>query len=172
VYAEDVAGKHLTWDKRAALLQLVIDNPHAPAPLTKYKDAADNLDHVVYDSAGFGGKGGLANPLDGFSDASVLARVLITYDRYWPIVQDYEDSFPPPVIDALRRSRIPLMAFSSTNIAPDWPDLVARSAATTGSPQTHVTRLQGWGNLDVICGRRSAAEVLTPALKWIRQLPE
>jgi pimeloyl-ACP methyl ester carboxylesterase len=172
IHAEDVAGKHLTWDKRAALLRLVIANPRAPAPVAKYKDAADNLNHVVYDSAGFGGKGGLANPLDGFSDPATLARVLITYDRYWPIVQDYEDPFPPPVMEALRRSHIPVLAFSSTNIAPDWADRVAKSAASTGSIDAHVKRLQGWGHLDVICGTYAARDVFAPALAWLKRLPE
>jgi pimeloyl-ACP methyl ester carboxylesterase len=171
VYAEDVAGKHLTWEKRAALLQLVIDNPHAPAA-PQYKDAADTLSHVLYGSAAFGGKGGLANPFGGFSDPVTLARLLITYDRYWPAVQDYEDSFPAPAIAALRGSRIPVFAFSSTNIAPDWSDRVARSAASTQSPNTRVTRLEGWGHLDVICGRHAAEAVFAPALAWIKQLRE
>jgi pimeloyl-ACP methyl ester carboxylesterase len=172
IYAEDVAGKHLTWDKRAALLKLVIDNPHAPAPVAKYKDAADNLNHVVYDSAGFGGKGGLANPIGGFSDPAILARVLITYDRYWPIVQDYADSFPPAVMAALRRSKTPVFAFSSTNIAPDWADRVANSASSTGSANVHVTRLQGWGHLDVICGGHAVRAVFAPARAWLTQLQE
>ncbi|MBV8452855.1 MAG: hypothetical protein JOZ29_11350, partial [Deltaproteobacteria bacterium] len=72
IYADDVSGKHLTWDKRQALMQLVINNPGGPAPLSQFKTAADNLNHVVYDSAGFGGKGGLANPFAGLADPSVL----------------------------------------------------------------------------------------------------
>jgi len=172
VYAEDVAGKHLTWDKREALLELVIKNPHAPAPIRKYKDAADNLNHVVYDSAAFGGKGGLANPIDGFSDPSTLARVLITYDRYWPAVQDYEDSFTPSVMAALKESRIPVLAFSSTNIAPDWPARVAQSAASTGDQQVHLATLKGWGHLDVICGTYAKHQVFVPVTDWFTQLPE
>ncbi len=172
IFAADVAGKHLTWDKREVLLKLVIASPHAPAPIAKYKDAADNLNHVVYDTAGFGGKGGLANPIDGFSDPSILARVLITYDRYWPIVQDYEDSFLPTVISALERSKISVLAFSSSNIAPDWPDRVGRSASSTGSSRTRVSTLKGWGHLDVICGTYAARDVFAPALQWIKQLPE
>jgi len=172
MYAEDVAGKHLTWDKRAALLKLVMENPHAPAPIPQYKDAADNLNHVVYDSAAFGGKGGLANPIDGFSDASTLARVLITFDRYWPAVQDYEDSFTSAAIVALKGSHIPVFAFSSTNIAPDWSERVAQSAASTDGLKTHVTILKGWGHLDVICGTRAEREVFKPAIDSIKQLQE
>jgi|SRR5216683_1408288 len=123
-------------------------------------------------SAGFGGKGGLANPIGGFSDPSTLAHVLITYDRYWPIMQDYEDSFPSVVMGALRRSKIPVLAFSSTNIAPGWPDRVAQSASSTGSDNVHVRRLQGWGHLDVICGTHAARDVFKPALEWLMRLRE
>jgi pimeloyl-ACP methyl ester carboxylesterase len=169
VYADDVGGKHLTWDKREALLKLVIANPGAPAPIAKYKSASDNLNHVVYDSAGFGGKGGLSNPFGGFSDPSVLAQVLIQYDRYWPTVQDYEDSFGAGAAASLARSKIPVLAFSSSNIAPDWPQNVAKSAASTGSKDITVKALNGWGHLDVICGTHAEAEVFAPAVAWLKR---
>jgi pimeloyl-ACP methyl ester carboxylesterase len=169
IYADDVSGKHLTWDKRQALMRLVINNPLGPAPLPQFKTAADNLNHVVYDSAGFGGKGGLANPYAGFADPSVVARVLIRYDRYWPNVQDYENSFTPLVANSLSNSRIPVLAFSSTNIAPDWAPGVAQSAASTGSRDITVKVLHNWGHLDVICGTRAEQQVFAPALVWLRR---
>jgi pimeloyl-ACP methyl ester carboxylesterase len=168
IYADDVSGKHLTWDKRQALMRLVIDNPGGPAPLPQFKTAADNLNHVVYDSAGFGGKGGLANPFAGYSDASVLAGVLIRYDRYWPNVQDYEDSFTPLMATTLRKSKIPVLAFSSTNIAPDWTQRVAKSAASTGSRDITVKILHNWGHLDVICGTLAERQVFASTLLWLR----
>jgi dienelactone hydrolase len=167
-YAEDLAGRHLTWDKRQALLQLVIRDPNAPAPLAKFRTAAENLDHVVYESAGFGGKGGLSNPMDGFADPSVLARVLIRYDRYWPAVQDYEDSFTPLLAKQLASSDIPVLAFSSTNIAADWPEHVEKSAASTGTHNVIVKKLKDWGHLDVICGTHAEPEVFAPTLQWFR----
>jgi pimeloyl-ACP methyl ester carboxylesterase len=167
VYADDVSGRHLTWEKRQALMRLVIENPDAPAPLPKFKSAADNLSHVVYDSAGFGGKGGLANPVAGLADPSVLARVLIRYDRYWPNVQDYEDSLTPLMAESLKKSNIPVLAFSSTNIAPDWSREVARSAASTGSHDVTVKVLRNWGHLDVICGTQAEAQVFAPVLNWL-----
>jgi len=169
VYADDVSGKHLTWDKRQALMQLVINNPGGPAPLPQFKTAADNLNHVVYDSAGFGGKGGLANPLAGLADPSVLARVLIRYDRYWPNVQDYEDSFTPLMATALRNSKIPVLAFSSTNIGPEWAQSVAKSAASTGSADFTVKTLHNWGHLDVICGTFAEHQVFAHALLWLKR---
>ena len=89
--ADNVGGKHLTFDKRKLLMQMVIANPDGPAPIPKYKTTRENLEHVVYDAAKFGGSGGLANPIGGFSDAPTLARVLVEDDRWWPSVQDYEE---------------------------------------------------------------------------------
>jgi pimeloyl-ACP methyl ester carboxylesterase len=169
IYADDVSGKHLTWDKRQALMRSVIDHPGGAAPLPQFKTAADNLNHVVYDSVGFGGKGGLANPFAGLADPSVLARVLVGYDRYWPNVQDYEDSFTPPIVQALGKSKIPVLAFSSTNIAPDWSRHVAKSAGSTGSHDVTVKILRNWGHLDVICGTRAEQEVFAPALLWLKR---
>jgi pimeloyl-ACP methyl ester carboxylesterase len=169
VYADDLGGRHLTWEKRDALLRLVLENPGAAAPLPKYKTAGENLKHVVYDSAGFGGKGGLANPFGGFSEPVILAHVLIQYDRYWPIVQDYEDSFTPAMIEPLSKSKIPVMAFASTNIAPDWPDRVTKSASSTGGGDVTVTTLKGWGHLDVICGTYARERVFAPVMQWLKR---
>jgi pimeloyl-ACP methyl ester carboxylesterase len=169
IYADDVSGKHLTWDKRQVLMRLVIENPAGPAPIPQFKSAADNLNHVVFDSAGFGGKGGLANPLAGLADPSVLARVLIRYDRYWPNVQDYEDSFTPSMANSLKNSRIPVLAFSSTNISPAWSQSVAKSAASTGANDVTIKVLNGWGHLDIICGTSAEQQVFAPVLSWLKR---
>ena len=58
-YADDIGGKHLTYDKRHTLMQMVIDNPDQPAPIPKYKTARENLEHVMYDAAP--GNGAFAN---------------------------------------------------------------------------------------------------------------
>ncbi len=105
-YADDVGGAHLTYDKRKALMEAVIANPDGPAPIPKYKTARENLEAVVYGAGGvFGGHGGLANPGGGYSDAVVLARMLVNYDRYWPTVQDYENSVHARRSHATRSSR-------------------------------------------------------------------
>ena len=169
IYASDVSGKHLTWDKRQTLLKMVIENPSGRAPLPQFKTASENLAHVVYYSAGFGGKGGLANPFDGFSNMDALARTLISYDRYWPMVQDYEDALGAKRAEELANSKIPVLAFSSTNIAPDWAERVAKAAASTGSSDVTVKRLVGWGHLDLICGAHAEREVFAPAIEWVRR---
>ncbi|MGH8012798.1 MAG: alpha/beta hydrolase [Candidatus Binataceae bacterium] len=166
---DDIDGKHLTYKLRQALLEDVIRDANGPAPLKKYKTAADNLAHVVYDSPSFGGHGGLANALGGFSDPSVLARQLIIFDRYWPAIQDYEAPFTPARMATLKSSQIPVIAFSSTNISPQWPKQVAQSAHATGSAEVRVITLPEWGHLDVICGTHAEREVFAPALAWLKR---
>lgn len=168
--AEDIGGPHLTYDKRKALMQMVIDNPNQPAPIPKYKTARENLEHVVYDAGGvFGGKGGLADPISGKSDAVVLARLLITYDRYWPTVQDNDNPFTPELMANLKASKIPVIAFASTNFGGKWPAMVAESAKSTGTPDPKVWTLKGWGHLDVIVGSRVQSEVYGRVVVFIMQ---
>ncbi len=168
--ADDIGGRHLTYAKRRALLEAVICDPGAPAPLAQYKTAAENLEYVVYHADGvFGGHGGLANPQGGFSDPAVLARVLIGYDRWWPAVQGYDNPFGARTLARLGSSKIPVIAFSSTNISAKWPAAVAASATATGSRDVTVKRLEGWGHLDVICGTHAEREVYAPLLAWLRR---
>jgi pimeloyl-ACP methyl ester carboxylesterase len=166
---DDVGGKHLTWKLRNALLEDVIRDPAGPAPLAKYKTAADNLAQVLYRSAGFGGHGGLANAPGGYSDPVILAHQLRAMDRYWPAVQDSENSFDANRMRTLRSSGIPVMAFSSTNISPMWQRQVAHSAHSTGSPDVTVIKLEGWGHLDVLCGTHAERKVFAPSLLWLKQ---
>ncbi len=169
-YADDIGGEHLTYDKRYKLMQMVIDNPDQPAPIHKYKTARENLEHVVYDAGGFfGGKGGLANPQGGFSDPVVLAKLLIAYDRYWPAVQDGENPFTPELLAPLHASKIPVIAFASTNFGAQWPGMVEASAKATGAPDPSFAKFDGWGHLDVLAGTKSESQVFAPTLAWIKQ---
>ncbi len=169
-YADDIGGEHLTYDKRYKLMQMVIENPDQPAPIPKYKTARENLEHVVYDAGGFfGGKGGLANPQGGFSDPVVLAKLLISYDRYWPAVQDGENPFTPALLASLRASKIPVIAFASTNFGSNWPGMVEASARSTGAPDPSFAKFDGWGHLDVLAGTKSESEVFAPTVAWIKQ---
>ena len=169
-YADDIGGEHLTYDRRYKLMQMVIDNPDQAAPIPKYKTARDNLEHVVYDAGGFfGGKGGLANPQGGFSDPVVLAKLLISYDRYWPAVQDGENPFTPELLASLKVSKIPVIAFASTNFGAKWPAMAEASARSTGAPDPSFAKFDGWGHLDVLAGTKSESEVFAPTVAWIKQ---
>jgi pimeloyl-ACP methyl ester carboxylesterase len=169
-YADDIGGVHLTYDKRKILMQMVIDNPNQAAPIPKYKTARENLEHVVYGAGGFfGTNGGLANPQGGFSDAVVLAHLLISYDRYWPTVQDGENPFTPALLATLKTSKIPVIAFASTNFGGQWPTVVEAAAKSTGASDPAYKKFDGWGHLDVLAGTKSEAEVFAPTVAWITQ---
>ena len=168
-YAEDVGGKHLTYDKRYKLMQMVIENPDQPAPIPKYKTARENLEHVMYDAAP--GNGAFANMPGGYSDAVVLAKLLIAYDRYWPSVQDGENLFVtlPGLLALLKASKIPVIAFASTNFGAQWPGEVEAASKSTGAPDPSFTKFDNWGHLDVLAGTKSESEVFAPTAAWIRQ---
>ncbi len=166
-YADDVAGKHLTFDKRRVLMQMVIDNPDQPAPIPKYKTARENLEHVMYDATP--GNGAFANMPGGYSDAVVLAKLLIAYDRYWPSVQDSENPFTPQLLASLKASKIPVIAFASTNFGAQWPVQAEEAAKSTGAPDPSFTKFDQWGHLDVLAGTKSENEVFAPTAAWIKQ---
>jgi pimeloyl-ACP methyl ester carboxylesterase len=166
-YAVDVGGKHLTYDKRRTLMQMVIDNPDQPAPIPKYKTARENLEHVMYDAAP--GNGAFANMQAGHSDAAVLAKLLIAYDRYWPSVQDGENPFTPQMLASLKASKIPVIAFASTNFGAQWPGDVEAASKSTGAPDPLFTKLDNWGHLDVLAGTKSESQVFAPTAAWIKQ---
>jgi hypothetical protein len=166
-YADDIGGKHLTFDKRYKLMQMVIENPDQPAPIPKYKTARENLEHVMYDAAP--GNGAFANMPGGYSDAVVLAKLLIAYDRYWPAVQDSDNPFTPAMLASLKDSKIPVIAFASTNFGADWPGRVEASSKATSAPDPSFTKLDGWGHLDVLAGTKSESRVFAPTAAWIKQ---
>jgi pimeloyl-ACP methyl ester carboxylesterase len=168
-YADDIGGKHLTYDKRYKLMQMVIENPDQPAPIPKYKTARENLEHVMYDAAP--GNGAFANMPGGYSDAVVLAKLLIAYDRYWPSVQDGENLFVtlPGLLALLKASKIPVIAFASTNFGEDWPRQVEAASKSTGASDPSFTRLDNWGHLDVLAGTKSESQVFAPTVAWIKQ---
>ncbi len=166
--ADDLGGRQLTFDKRHKLLEMVIANPDGPAPLPKFKTARDNLIHVVERPGALGAPKGLANPSGGFSDPVVLAKLLITYDRWWPAVQNGAGSLTPARRNALRASKIRVIAFASTNIFPGWSKQVTESANSTAAG-AKVVVLDGWGHLDVIAGTKAEQQVFAPLLEWLRQ---
>jgi hypothetical protein len=92
----------------------------------------------------------------------------LLYDRYWPAVQDEESALTPEVESRLRKSHAPVIAFTSTNIAETWPQMVHSSAQATGGAVKFV-ELKGWGHLDVLAGTKAKTEVFEPVLGWIKQ---
>jgi len=105
----------------------------------------------------------------GYSDAVVLAKLLIAYDRYWPSVQDGENPFTPDLLASLQASKIPVIAFASTNFGAGWPGQVEAASKLTGAPDPSFTKLDNWGHLDVLAGTKSESQVFAPTAAWIKQ---
>jgi len=99
----------------------------------------------------------------------VLAKLLIGYDRYWPAVQDGENPFSAELLAALKASKIPVIAFASTNFGSQWPGQVEAAAKSTGAPDPSFKKFDNWGHLDVLAGTKSESEVFAPTVAWIKQ---
>jgi len=165
-YAVDIGGKHLTYDKRHTLMQMVIDNPDQPAPIPKYKTARENLEHVMYDAAP--GNGAFANMPGGYSDAVVLAKLLIAFDRYWPSVQDGENPFTPGLARVAEGFEIPVIAFASTNFGANWPSQVEAASKSTGRVRPFIYKIRQLGP----SRRVGRYEVREPGLRADRRVDQ
>ncbi len=95
--------------------------------------------------------------------------MLIAFDRYWPAVQDSENPFTPALLASLQASKIPVIAFASTNIGADRPGQVEAASKSTGAPDPSFTKFDGWGHLDVLAGTKSETDVFAPTAAWIKQ---
>lgn len=171
-WANDIGGSR-GYPARQALMDAVIANPDGPALDPKFKTMAEQLNYVLSRSWG---PGGLANLSDGISKPEIVARLLRSYDRYYPAVQDIEgkqlaaeaDVPRMPSDDAWGEMNVPILAFSSTNMGETWIANVEHSAKASGSSDVTVSRLERYGHLDVLIGEDAATRVFEPVLAWIK----
>ncbi|HZP40639.1 MAG TPA: hypothetical protein VFD84_03905 [Candidatus Binatia bacterium] len=159
--AIDVGGSRLPYDVRAKLLAAVIADPRGPSPVAGFPSAGAALTELLYSAPSFGGNGGLSAARDGVTDVQVVARLLRTYDRWWPRA----------ALDADAPSRpgqtLPVLAFASTNMGPTWVERVRASAQAYGGPNATVRELGGYGHVDVLVARRAPQDVFEPVRAWI-----
>jgi hypothetical protein len=158
--AIDVGGSRLPFAERQRLLDAVIADPAGPSPQPGFPTAGDALAEILYSAPSFGGKGGLADARRA-SDVRVLAMMLRRYDRWWPRAALAGTEPRPP------RSPLPLIAFASTNMGPEWVARVRASAEAFGGKSARVGELPGRGHLDVLVGRSAARDVFEPVRHWL-----
>jgi pimeloyl-ACP methyl ester carboxylesterase len=155
----DVGGSRLPYAERERLLATVLGDPRAPSPLPGFASAGEALAGILHTAPSFGGEGGLAS--DGVSDVHVLATLLRGEDRWWPrAVLDGSD-VPRPA------QQLPVIAFASVRMGPEWTERVEESARSFGGPSATLRELPGYGHLDVLVGRSAAREVFEPTLVWL-----
>jgi len=157
----DAGSSRLPWDARERLLAAVIANPAGPSPAAGARTAGAALADILWTAPAFGGNGGLSAAREGVSDVQVLARLLATYDRWWPAAALGGDPPSPP------RRPLPVIAFASTNLGPAWVERVRAGAQAFGGERATVRVLPMHGHLDVLVGRLAAEEVYEPVRRWI-----
>jgi pimeloyl-ACP methyl ester carboxylesterase len=162
--AIDVAGGRLPFPERQQLLAAVVADPSGPSPVGGFGTAGEALAEILYSAPSFGGRGGLANARDGVSDVSVLAALLLGYDRWWPRAA-VQAAAPRPA-----RS-VPVLAFATLNMGDAWVERVRSDAQTFGGSQAVVRELPGYGHLDVLVARSAPENVFEPVLAWLEGRP-
>ncbi len=158
--AIDVGGGRLPYDERRRLLAAVLADAASPSPMPGYATAGEALADVVFTARSFGGAGGLSAAKSGVTDLRSLATLLATYDRWWP-----RAALGGPIVTPSRR--VPLLAFTSTNMGPEWTHGVRDGAVAFGGPDADVRELPGWGHVDVLVGRDVAELVAAPIRAFV-----
>lgn len=155
-YAADVSGA-MGYEKRQELMQAVINGS---------TDAGKQLADVLYKAWR---PGGLANPQGGFSKPDVLAKLLIAYDRWYPQVQTLESAAiaDRPDDDHIKDINVPLLAFQSTGMGPQFQIAGLYTAGLIKNPDLTLHVLEGFGHLDVVAGEKSQDLVFTPIAQWL-----
>jgi acetyl esterase/lipase len=170
-FASDVSGPR-GWEWRQRLMQGASEKPKGPAIDAKYATAADELADILYTAWR---PGGLANAKEGKSTAAVLGRLLASYDRYYPAVQevdgraiaDLADDPATTVDDGWGTLKAPVLYFGATGMGVDWLLNGIASAGGAGSPDVTINVLEGYGHLDVVAGDQARRDVFEPLLSWV-----
>lgn len=172
-WASDVAAG-LGWQPRARLMQAAGSDPQGPAIGDGFETVGEEVASILYNAWR---PGGLANPVDGMSRVEILARLLQSYDRYYPTIQnlesaaiaDYADAPSTPLDDRWGELELPILYFGATNMGSDWLLDGIYSAAKSGSKDVTIRVLENHGHLDVLVGESAREDVFEVVEHWIRE---
>lgn len=163
-----------SWQSRHELMQGVYTNPAGPAPDGRSANIGEQLSNTLYRAWG---PGALANPRDGISDVTVLARLLDSYDWFYPTVQNVdgrgiamqEDDPSTKLDDRWGKLTPAVIYFGAANFGTESLLSGIYSASHAGSKDVTIHVLENHGHLDVIVGNRARQDVFEPTLLWITQ---
>ena len=99
----------------------------------------------------------------------MLAKLLIALRSLLAVGAGRRESVHAALLASLKASKIPVIAFASTNFGADWPGQVEAASKSTGAPDPSFTKFDGWGHLDVLAGTKSESQVFAPTAAWIKQ---
>lgn len=166
-----VLSRSRGWAGRTELMTRAADNPDGPA-IGNFDSIGAQLTETLYYAWG---KGGLANPVDGISRISILARAMIGYDRVFPAIQNIEgrsiashaDDPSTSLDDHFGSMTLPIIYFGATNLGADSLMSGIYSASKSGSDDVTLHVLENYGHIDVLVGEEVAREVFHPTLQWM-----
>ena len=161
-----------SWENRHQLMLRTYTNPDGPAMDGKSPSMGAQLSNTLYNAWG---PGVLANPRDGISDVAVLARLLDTYDWFYPAVQNIDgrsvasqvDDPTTRIDDRWGKLTVPVLYFGATNFGTESLLSGIYSASRAGIEDVTIHVLENHGHLDVIVGKRALENVFEPTLRWI-----
>jgi hypothetical protein len=151
----------ITWETRAALLNVASTTPAGPSPVPGYASAGAALAELAFRDPTYGGNGGLSAARDGVSDVRSVARYLAGADRWWP-----RAVLRTRAPGATKR-RVPVFAVAAGRRGSAWTDLVTASARDAGGAEVTVRVLPAFGHVDVLVGRAAPHQVHEPVRVFI-----
>lgn len=169
--ALDVGSQRLPFAERQALLDTVIHKPQTPSTDPAFPTAAHQLAHILYTSRTFGGRGGLSDAMHGRASIELVARLLASYDRYWPGAATPEavvSTGGGAAVDPAAVPPLPVFAVASTNMGAGFTRAVEASARRFDDDPTVIV-LEGSGHLDILVGIDVLRDVLVPLDAWIAE---
>ena len=177
----DKSGEYVTvlsrtrgWEGRQFLMQQAWQDPEGPAMSSRYESIGEQLTDTLYSAWG---KGGLANPVDGISSITVLARMMENYDRFYPAIQNVQGrslssqkNDPSTTLDDhFGEMKIPILYFGATNLGGDSLMSGIYSATKSGSGDVTINVLENHGHVDVLVGNQVRSLVYEVALRWMQE---
>ena len=168
----NILSRSRGWENRQQLMRLAWQDPEGPGLTERYESIGEQLTDTLYRAWG---KGGLANPVDGISSITVLARTMENYDRFFPAIQDIQGrslasqlNDPATLLDDHFGSmQIPILYFGATNLGAENLMNGIYSASRSGSRDVTINVLENHGHLDVLVGNRVRELVFDVTIEWL-----
>ncbi|MGV7224030.1 MAG: hypothetical protein ACQ9MH_21215 [Nitrospinales bacterium] len=151
----------------AAVLATATNYPWATYPPPEPVETVSDL--VAYGAHFAWGDGIVTNYYGGFIDLDILIKVESNFTRYWPGVQNVEQSNDLDYAENDAEINIPIIYFGGKLGCPGGSCLIPGLPIRAASTDVTILYLEDFGHLDVYVGKYSFEEVSEPLLEWLNQ---